>query len=172
MIYRRLGILVIVLLLFSLLVVACGDEGDGVTVEDEIITREDTGATSTTADDGATDDVPDPGGASWIGVWNIDTEDGRPPAANGYNSMILTLNAGTFTSEYDSDAATCAWSGTHTSTPTALTLTTDAATGPPCDQAIGKTRTAQLTLSADGNTLTLDWTSETMGTLQVYQRVS
>ena len=112
------------------------------------------------------------GGAAWIGVWNIVTEDGLPPADNGYNSIILTLNAGTFTSEFDSDAATCTWSGTHTSTPTTLTITTDAANGPPCDQAVGKTRTAQLTLSANGNTLTLDWTAATMGTLQVYQRIS
>ena len=106
---------------------------------------------------------------SWIGVWKIVTEDGRPPAANGYNSLILTLTADTFTSEYNSDVASCTWSGTHTSSPTTLTITTDTATGPPCDQAVGKTRTAQLTL---GNNLTLDWTAETMGTLQVYQRAS
>jgi len=112
------------------------------------------------------------GGAAWIGVWNIVTEDGRPPEDNGYNSVILTLNAGTFTSEFDSDAATCTWSGTHTSTPTTLTITTNAATGPPCGLAVGTTRTAQLTLSADSNTLTLDWTAATMGTLQVYQRIS
>lgn len=110
-------------------------------------------------------------GAGWFGVWNIVTEDGRDPAANGYNSIVLTLTADAFVSEFDSDAATCTWSGTHTSTVTALTITTDTATGPPCDQAVGKTRTAQLTLSADGNTLVLDWTAETMGTLQVYERI-
>lgn len=119
--------------------------------------------------DSSDDDTP---GATWIGVWNIVTEDGRPPVDNGYNSIILTLTAVTFISEFDSDTATCTWSGTHTSTPTTLTITTDDATGPPCDIAVGTTRTAQLTLSADGNTLTLDWTAETMGTLQVYQRVS
>ena len=116
------------------------------------------------------DEGTDSEGATWIGVWNVVTDNGSPPAANGYNSLILTLTAGTYTSEYNSDVANCTWSGTHTSTPTTLTLTVAAATGPPCDQALGKTRTAQLTLSADGNTLTLDWTAETMGTLQVYQR--
>ena len=110
-------------------------------------------------------------GAAFIGVWNVVTEDGLQPAANGYTSLILTLTAATFTSEYVSDVASCTWSGTYTSTPTTLTITTDAATGPPCDQAVGKTKTSQLVLSADGNTLTLDWTAETMGTLQVYQRV-
>ncbi len=107
---------------------------------------------------------------AWVGVWNIVTEDGLPPAANGYNSLVLALTPGAFISAYDSNAATCTWTGTHTSTPNTLTITTDAATGPPCGQAVGKTRTAQLTLSADGNTLTLDWTAVTMGTLQVYRR--
>ncbi len=106
----------------------------------------------------------------WVGVWKILAEDGRTPAENGYNSLVLALTPGAFSSVFDSDAVTCAWNGTHTSTPTTLTITTDAATGPPCGQAVGKTRTAQLILSANGNTLTLDWTAETMGTLQVYRR--
>ena len=107
---------------------------------------------------------------AWVGVWKIVTEDGLPPAANGYNSIFLALTPGAFISAFDSNAATCTWTGTHTSTPTTLTITTDAATGPPCGQAVGKTRTAQLTLSANSNTLTLDWTAATMGTLQVYRR--
>lgn len=170
--FRHLSILAIVLLLIPFSIVACGDEGGDVTVEDVLTTRDDTGTTSTTAGDGTADEGTDSEGATWIGVWNIVTDNGSPPAANGYNSLILTLTASTYTSEYNSDAANCTWSGTHTSTPTTLTITTAAATGPPCDQALGKTRTAQLTLSADGNTLTLDWTAETMGTLQVYQRTS
>jgi len=107
---------------------------------------------------------------AWVGVWNIVTEDGRTPIENGYNSVVLALTPGAFSSVFDSDAVTCAWKGSLTSTTTTITITTDAATGPPCGQAIGKTRTAQFTLSADGNTLTLDWTAATMGTLQVYRR--
>ena len=107
---------------------------------------------------------------AWVGVWKIVTEDGRTPMENGYNSLVMALTPDAFSSVFDSDNVTCAWIGTHTSTSTTLTITTDAATGPPCGQAVGKTRTAQLTLSANGNTLTLDWTAETMGTLQVYRR--
>jgi hypothetical protein len=107
---------------------------------------------------------------AWVGVWDIVTEDGRTPAENGYNSLVLALTPGAFSSVFDSDNVTCAWTGANTSTPTTLTITTDAATGPPCGQAVGKTRTAQLTLSANGNILTLDWTAAPMGTLQVYRR--
>lgn len=156
--FRHLSVLLIAALIVSLAIVACGDE--------------DVATTGTAAEETSTDIVTVPEGAAWVGVWNIVTENGLPPAENGYNSLILTLTADAFTSEYDSDAAACTWSGSHTSTPATLSLTTDAASGPPCDEAVGKTRTAQLTLSADGNTLTLDWTAEAMGTLQVYQRDS
>ena len=167
--YGHLSVLAVIMLLLSSSMVACGDETGDVTVEDEGATS---GTAATHADDGTTDTVPDAEGAAWIGVWDIVTENGLTPAANGYNSIILTLAGDTFTSEYDSDIATCTWSGTHTSTATTLTITTEASTGPPCDLAVGTTKTAQLSLSADGNTLTLDWTAETMGTLQIYQRVS
>ncbi|MHB0915612.1 MAG: hypothetical protein ACYC5A_08705 [Thermoleophilia bacterium] len=156
--FRHLSVLLIAALIVSLTIVACGDE--------------DVATTGTAAEETSTDIVTAPEGAAWVGVWNIVTENGLPPAENGYNSLILTLTADAFTSEYDSDAAACTWSGSHTATPATLSLTTDAASGPPCDEAVGKTRTAQLTLSADGNTLTLDWTAEAMGTLQVYQRDS
>ena len=106
---------------------------------------------------------------NWIGVWNIAKEDGRTPKENGYNSLVLALSPGAFSSVFDSDAVTCAWTGTHTFTQTTLTITTDDATGPPCGQAVGKKRTADLTLSADFNTLTLDWRGK-IGTLQVYRR--
>ena len=168
--YRRLSTLVIVLSLFSLLIIACGGDEKAVTSEGGVTTGEDAGTTGTTTVDGTTDGIPGPEDAAWVGVWNIVTENEFPPSANGYNSITLTLAADTFTSEYYSDAATCTWSGTYTATPTTLTMTTDAATGPPCEQALGKTRTTRLTLSPDGSTLTLDWTAETMGTLQVYQR--
>ena len=171
--YRRLSTLVIVISLFSLFIIACGGDEGAATSEGRVTTGEDAGAAGSIAGDGTTDDVPAPEDAAWAGVWDIVTENGLPPSANGYNSIVLTLAADTFTSVYDSDeAGTCTWSGAQTAPPTTLTMTTDAATGPPCDQALGKTRTARLTLSADGNTLTLDWTAETMGTLQVYQRVS
>lgn len=163
--YKRLSVLMIALMLFSFASIACGYEG--------VVTSSAATGTASTAPGGVTnDDLMVPEGAAWVGVWNIVTENGLPPAENGYNSLILTLTADAFTSEYDSDAAACTWSGSHTSTPATLSLTTDAASGPPCDEAVGKTRTAQLTLSADGNTLTLDWTAEAMGTLQVYQRDS
>lgn len=135
------------------LMVACGGDDSASTVR-----TDDTTQTLTQAE------------AGWVGVWKIVTEDGRSPAANGYNSLILTLTADTFTSEYNSDIASCTWSGTYTSASTTLTITTDAATGPPCNIAVGKIKTAQMTLEKDS--LTLDWTAETMGTLQVYQRAS
>lgn len=168
---RRPGMLVIVMLMLAFFLAACGDEEDDTTVGDEATTATDTSANTAAEDITATDAEP-AGGADLTGTWSLVTENGSPPAALGYNSTILTLDDETFSSEYDGSAGVCTWSGTYTSTPTSMTWTADAASGPPCDQALGQTRTAQVSLSADGDTLTLDWTATPMGTLQVYERAS
>jgi hypothetical protein len=164
--YRHLSVLVIVLLFFSLSIVACGDDGDDTTTGDDTIT------TSGTTGDITREDDTDPDEAAWVGVWTIVLEDGRTPAENAYNSVTLTLDASTFSSTYDGSGGLCTWSGTNTTTADTMTWIADASTGWPCDQAIGDTFTAQMTLSADGNSLTLDWTANAGLTLQEYERVS
>lgn len=167
----RLGILLIAVLLLSIAVSACGDE-EGDTTTDETTTTATTGTGTTAATGTGTTEEPETGGTSVEGVWNLITEDGSPPSALGYNSIVLTLEDGTFSSVFDGSAGVCTWSGTYTATESELTMTAEVATGPPCDMAIGQTRTAQMNMSVDGNTLTLDWTAQPMLTLQVYERVS
>ena len=106
------------------------------------------------------------------GVWNLILEDGRTPSENGYHSIVLSLDQTQFMDTYESDSATCSWMGNVDLTESRLSLETTSATGAPCNSAVGKTATAEYELSPDGESLILDFSAESFGTLQVYERIS
>ncbi|RMG42827.1 MAG: hypothetical protein D6719_05390 [Candidatus Dadabacteria bacterium] len=107
-----------------------------------------------------------------VGNWNVLTENGKTPAENGYTSLTISFTSTTFTSILTGPVS-CNWTGTYTTStsPDKATLLTTAATGSTfCQQAVNKESSALVTISTDGNTLTLDY--RPTGTLQVYERIS
>ncbi|NQU39104.1 MAG: hypothetical protein HQ523_04045 [Lentisphaerae bacterium] len=108
--------------------------------------------------------------AAWVGVWGIVTENGSTPAENGYRSIVLTLTETSFTSMFDAGVAVCSWSGPLSSAGGIFTTTVADADGPPCNIALGTTRSAAWSLSNGNSTLTLNW-MDAGGTLQVYARL-
>lgn len=104
----------------------------------------------------------------WAGSWRLIEEGGVVPTT--YEGA-LTLDAATFSSHYSDDLGQdCTWSGSVLATDTEQTWTIDDATGPPCDIALGESSTAIWSLSDDESELTLDWSSEPLGKVQVYAR--
>jgi hypothetical protein len=111
-------------------------------------------------------------GSSLDGLWSLVTENGMTPSEAGFTSLTLQIDSGGFTSILQGPTS-CIWSGAFSSTETEATVTTSSASGDEsCQNAVGNTRVAALSLSNNGNTLTLDYTANAGGTLQVYMRVS
>lgn len=121
----------------------------------------------------ACDDVgirpADGAAAPWAGTWALVEEGGAAPASY---EVDLTLRADRFESAYRDDLGQdCTWSGTIVrADDVEQDWTIDEASGAPCDMAVGETRTAGWTLADGDATLTLDWSGESFGTVQVYER--
>lgn len=107
-----------------------------------------------------------------LGSWNIVLENGNTPEENGYNSLVLQFFDGEFVSELEGDAIDCHWEGDFSvSESDSLSQTTTVAVGGgSCDSALNQTRSASISFSEDGDTLTLDYRPN--GALQVYERIT
>lgn len=103
----------------------------------------------------------------WIGVWNGVSEN----ALLASGQLVLTLTSFSQTSIFA--GGFCTWTGSVSGvTATNLTITTLSASGSPqCSQAVGQSASPAWTVSADNNTLTLDYSNAlSFGTVQVWSR--